>query len=392
MRFIALLEVHKNRVDSFISEYKKRKTDNVKIRLRPHITGDPLERSSIFTILESEKIRDVLDYCKILEEQGAKVRLIPIYDERTANKELKKFYKAKKRAEKHNKKFKERKLKMDCTESLEVLPLIDWKTDNEKYFVETGVSYLVKTDENTILFDTGLNRKQEDPSPLLKNMKSLGIDIDEIDTVFLTHNHGDHVGGGKWAKEKTFSLTGRQIELNVKNVYTPIKMTYPGQNPIYSPEPIPIGKGVSSTGTIANSMYHMGFTEEQSLAINVKNKGIVLIVGCGHHTIPKLVQKVEALFDEPIYGIIGGLHYPVMGGPLELYGYAMHKYAGTGKPPWEHITIQELQANIELLQQRNLKVIALSPHDSSSLSLQTFKDAFPNAYVELRVGESMKIK
>lgn len=58
----------------------------------------------------------------------------------------------------------------------------------------------------------------------------------------------------------------------------------------------------------------MGFTEEQSIAINVKNKGIVLIVGCGHHTIPKLIQKAEVLFNEPIYGIIGGLHYPVRGG------------------------------------------------------------------------------
>jgi 7,8-dihydropterin-6-yl-methyl-4-(beta-D-ribofuranosyl)aminobenzene 5'-phosphate synthase len=354
MKFIALLDLSKNAIDSFVAEYKKRTTDKVKIRLRPHITGDPIEGRSIFTILESEKLGDVLDYCKMLEKQGVKVRLIPIYDERTVNRALKKFYKAKKRAERHNKKSKNIKQKIGFTDNLEVLPLIDWKTDDEELFVETGVSYLIKTDENTILFDTGLNRSQENPSPLLKNMKMLGIDAKEIDIVFLTHNHGDHVGGGKWAKEKTFSLSGRQIELNVEKIYTPVKMTYPGQNPTYSPEPTIIGKGVSSTGTIANSI-------------------------------------AETLFNEPIYGIIGGLHYPVRGGPFELYGYAMHKYAGTGKPPWEHISIQELQANIELLRQRNLKVIALSPHDSSSLSIQTFKETFPEAYIELKVGKSIKM-
>lgn len=136
----------------------------------------------------------------------------------------------------------------------------------------------------------------------------------------------------------------------------------------------------------------MGFTEEQSIAINVKNKGIVLIVGCGHHTIPKLIQKAEALFNEPIYGIIGGLHYPSQrGGLLSYTDMSCTNMLEQGPPPWEHITIQELQANIELLRQRNLKVIALSPHDSSSLSIQTFKKTFPEAYIELKVGKSIKI-
>jgi 7,8-dihydropterin-6-yl-methyl-4-(beta-D-ribofuranosyl)aminobenzene 5'-phosphate synthase len=134
-------------------------------------------------------------------------------------------------------------------------------------------------------------------------------------------------------------------------------------------------------------LYFWGFTEEQSLAVNVDGRGIVLIVGCGHHTVPRLLERARALFDEPIYGLIGGLHYPVMGGPKEVYGYAGHKYVGTGKPPWEHITVEELNANIELLKGLNLRLVALSSHDSSDVSMRAFRDAFPDAYGNLRVGE-----
>lgn len=53
-----------------------------------------------------------------------------------------------------------------------------------------GFSCFVKGTAKTILFDTG-----GDGSLLLRNMKSLGIDPKEIDLVFLSHIHKDHVGG-----------------------------------------------------------------------------------------------------------------------------------------------------------------------------------------------------
>jgi len=245
----------------------------------------------------------------------------------------------------------------------------------------------VRTDGNTILFDLGLNADEEDPSPLLRNMSRLGVALNDVDTIFITHNHGDHTGGGKWAEKKTFSVTGRQVPLGGVRVYAPTVMTYPGLEPVYARDPVVLGRGVASTGTIASSMYFWGFTEEQSLAVNVEGRGIVLIVGCGHHTVPRLLERARALFDQPVYGLVGGLHFPVMSGPTEVYGFAGHKYVGTGKPPWDHLTVDELQANVRLLQGLNLGLVALSPHDSSELSIRAFKAAFPDAYVDLRVGE-----
>ena len=83
------------------------------------------------------------------------------------------------------------------TESLEILPLIDWHSNRKDLKVELGVSYLIKTDEKTILFDLGINIGQRDPSPLLFNMNALEISIEDIDIIVISHNHGDHVGGGK---------------------------------------------------------------------------------------------------------------------------------------------------------------------------------------------------
>ena len=222
-------------------------------------------------------------------------------------------------------------------------------------------------------------------------MEKLGVSLDDIDIIYLTHNHGDHVGGSKWVKEKTFSLSGKQIDLGGKTVYTPEKMTYPGIEPIHSPDPFIIGSGVASIGTIPNSMFVYGYTNEMALAVNVEGKGIMLIIGCGHQTLPRILERASALFDESLYGVMGGLHYPVMGGPVESFGYYIHQHWGTGKVPWDPISVDELSENIELLKGLEPKLVALSPHDSSEFSIQRFRETFPDAFREIRIGEAITI-
>ncbi len=51
---------------------------------------------------------------------------------------------------------------------------------------------LVKSDGETILFDTGLGAPD---SQLLPSLDSLGVDAAELDKIYLTHLHGDHIGG-----------------------------------------------------------------------------------------------------------------------------------------------------------------------------------------------------
>lgn len=53
-------------------------------------------------------------------------------------------------------------------------------------------SFLVQVGEKNILFDTGLGLPD---SRLLKALQSLQISPDNIQYIFLTHFHGDHIGG-----------------------------------------------------------------------------------------------------------------------------------------------------------------------------------------------------
>jgi 7,8-dihydropterin-6-yl-methyl-4-(beta-D-ribofuranosyl)aminobenzene 5'-phosphate synthase len=199
------------------------------------------------------------------------------------------------------------------------------------------------------------------------------------------------VGGLKWQKQKSFSLSTRQTDLEKKAVYTPIPMIYPGLSPIYSKNPTVIANGVATTGIIPNQDFISGWIQEQSIAINVEGKGIVLIIGCGHQTLPKILARAQALFEEPIYGIIGGLHYPVSDSPAKIFGIKIQKYVGTCKFPWRPITIDEVNKNVDLLKKINPKVVGLSPHDSCDASIATFRKAFQNEYKDIIVGEKIEI-
>lgn len=53
-------------------------------------------------------------------------------------------------------------------------------------------TFLVEKDGKTILFDTGLGQPS---SRLLPSLDSLGYSPADIDYVFITHLHGDHIGG-----------------------------------------------------------------------------------------------------------------------------------------------------------------------------------------------------
>jgi 7,8-dihydropterin-6-yl-methyl-4-(beta-D-ribofuranosyl)aminobenzene 5'-phosphate synthase len=134
-----------------------------------------------------------------------------------------------------------------------------------------------------------------------------------------------------------------------------------------------------------------GKVYEQSLAINVSGKGIVLIVGCGHQGIDKILERTRALFKEPIYAIIGGLHYPVHGGRIMMGPVNFQYIIGTDAPPWRGLNESDVLSAIGLIKNTNAKIIALSPHDSSDWTLGKFKEHLGKRAVDLKVGREIKI-
>jgi metal-dependent hydrolase (beta-lactamase superfamily II) len=257
-------------------------------------------------------------------------------------------------------------INLGSTRTLSILPLVENESSRSDLQAEHGVSYLIKTDNATILFDIGYNQNATSPSPLEANMAALGISLDDASILFFSHNHPDHVGGTNWWRAGTFSLGNEQIDLSNKTIYVPEPLSYPGLDPIVATQPAKIAEGVASLGTIAFAevfpvSLFRGKGAEQSLAINVEGKGIVLVTGCGHQGLEKMLARAQALFDRPVVGVVGGLHY------LEA-------------------TAADLQPEIDRLVTLNPQLVGLSPHDSGPAARQAFQTAFPTAYQEIKVG------
>ena len=259
---------------------------------------------------------------------------------------------------------------LGSTRSLAILPLFEEEASREGLTGEHGVSYLLRLDGTTILMDVGNNLQGAAASPLLDNMRQLGVSLDEVEIVVISHNHPDHVSGLSWWQQGTFSLGSEQASLAGKQTYVPVELSYPGLEPTVAQTPRVIAEGVATLG-------RMPFVQpfpfwlwdpleyEQPLAVNVAGKGLVLITGCGHPTLERIVARAETLFDQPVVGIVGGLHY-------------------------ENLDGDELTPHIEFLAERNPQMVALSPHDNGPQAIEAFRQAFPTAYQYIRVGQAIR--
>jgi 7,8-dihydropterin-6-yl-methyl-4-(beta-D-ribofuranosyl)aminobenzene 5'-phosphate synthase len=157
-----------------------------------------------------------------------------------------------------------------------------------------GFSCLITGTEKTILFDTGGNG-----SILLANMKKLGISPEDIELVVLSHLHTDHVGGLADFLEKN-----HEISLYVpKSFPTRFKehvKSY-GANIVEVRESIRICEYVYSSGELGRSI------KEQALMIQT-DKGVIVITGCAHPGIVKIIQQTKELLKDEVLLVMGGFH------------------------------------------------------------------------------------
>lgn len=83
-------------------------------------------------------------------------------------------------------------------------------------------TFVIKTDSLRILFDTGLGAPD---SRLAEGLKSIGMTPNDIDCLYLTHLHGDHIGG----MLKGDSIVFPNAEVYVSKTEYDAWMNMPGQ-------------------------------------------------------------------------------------------------------------------------------------------------------------------
>lgn len=192
-----------------------------------------------------------------------------------------------------------------------------------------GFSALIEVGGKRILFDTGNNSEI-----FAHNVKAKGIDLTKLDFVVMSHRHGDHMGGLNYllsvnpnvviyAPKENFGVFGSPFPgtFYQRNESLPPDMRYfDGEPPetLSFGTPWPMGKftWVARTTEVASG-FHLIMLKgswgvdldvmEISLAIDTP-QGIVLVVGCSHPTIEKIVEAAKTVINRPIHLVVGGLH------------------------------------------------------------------------------------
>jgi 7,8-dihydropterin-6-yl-methyl-4-(beta-D-ribofuranosyl)aminobenzene 5'-phosphate synthase len=252
---------------------------------------------------------------------------------------------------------------------LEMTVLVEWKAE-EGFMGDAGVSYLFKTELGSMLYDVGFGPTRP---ALTHNAAKLGFHMDQVEALAISHLHGDHMGGIPAQRSRQVRVPDELMSPKIKPCFLPDRAEATGFKAELVERPQLLTAGIASTGPLARSLFIFGFTEEQALLARVKDKGLVVFTGCGHPTIEVVLEMVRRLSDEPLYVIGGGLHFPVTGGRGNRAGIQFQTIIGTGKPPWQRITDEDLSRTIAAINSVGPKRVHLSGHDTCDHSLDRMK-------------------
>lgn len=279
-----------------------------------------------------------------------------------------------------------RRLEMPELDYLELTVLVEWKTTGD-FIGDAGVSYLFKTDLGSMLYDVGFGSTRP---ALTHNAAQLGFHLNQVDALAISHLHSDHIGGIPAQRSRQVIVPDELMSPELKPCFLPDRAGAEGFQARWVKDPQLLAAGIASTGPLARSLFMFGFTEEQALLARVKDKGLVVFTGCGHPTIEVVLEMVGRLSNEPLYAIGGGLHFPVTGGRGNRAGIQLQTLIGTGKPPWQRITDEDLSQAINTINHAGPKRVCLSGHDTCDHGLERMAREL-NAETEvLRAGATYR--
>jgi len=194
-----------------------------------------------------------------------------------------------------------------------------------------GYAAFIEYGGKRILFDTGNN-----PDILAQNAKARGIDLTKLDFVVMSHRHGDHMGGLSYvlkvnphvkiyAPKEGFGVYGADLPGTFfrKEPSLPADLRYFGGAP---PDVMRFGSAwpgtdfqlIDKNTEIAPNIHLVTLISDKpgtmelrelSLVFNTQD-GIVIVVGCSHPGIDRIVESARAI-NPNVRLITGGFHLVV---------------------------------------------------------------------------------
>ncbi len=243
--------------------------------------------------------------------------------------------------------------RLQADDMLRITIIYDNYAAREGVQTDWGFAALIEYGGETILFDTGTQG-----SILLSNAAALEVDLSRIDRLVFSHEHQDHTGGQAsfyagldddvrpttWVipsfPEAITDLAARHGDVVTCSDFTEI---------------IP---GVWSTGEIR------GPVNEQALVVRL-DRGIVVITGCAHPGIARIVELAREHFGADVLHVIGGFH---LGGTTDR-------------------RIENIIADF-----RRLGVRRVTPtHCTGDRAIELFREAYGEDYLAGGIGRVIEI-
>lgn len=216
---------------------------------------------------------------------------------------------------------------------------------------EHGASFFIEADAHCLLLDTGQGLT------LRHNAARLGIALERVTAVALSHGHYDHTGG----LETVIECTGGAVDLYLHPEAPAPKFNRAGRSigsPITDLEalrlrvrrlvaetgPVEIRPGIHFSGEIPrrHAIEDTGgpfyrdaartqiddLPDDQALIIDTP-PGLVVVLGCGHSGVINTLDHVRTLMPgRPIHAVLGGTH--LLRASAERLDFTVRALAGFG--------------------------------------------------------------
>ena len=214
-----------------------------------------------------------------------------------------------------------------------------------------GFSAFVTYKDQNVLFDTGASG-----SMLLGNMSKMNIKPAEVQNVVLSHEHNDHTGGLQ-------ALLSAGAD---PKIYLPPSFSSSFKNQFSKQaEVIEVVPGQQITERISSLGEIQGSPPEQALVIDTP-RGLVVITGCAHPGVEKMVLAAKRQFHEQIYLVMGGFHL------------------GSASSNEVKRIINEFE---------RIGVVHVAPcHCTGDRAINQFKEAFGENFISVGVGAVIEIE
>ena len=274
-------------------------------------------------------------------------------------------------------------------------PLFESSRAVDAPIAEHGLAFLVSVTSGekrrTILFDTGST-----VGGLVHNLRVLGVDSGEIETIVLSHGHFDHTTGLNGLATQFRPLPPLVVH---PDVWLRRRVAIPGREPFELPttskekvraagfevieqrQPYPLlDGGLLVTGEIERTTeFERGLPvqqafrdgewqpdpllhDDQALVAHLRGKGLIVITGCGHAGLINTVRHARKITGvDRVHAVIGGFHL--------------------GTPAFEPI----IPPTVEALGEFDPQVV-VPTHCTGWRAIHALAAAFPDAFIQNSVG------